>query len=182
MTNEKICELVKRLEPLLIGYCAFDNRLKNSNGMELVFRINWKNQTRVAGLHATNHHSIGCSFDKPIEKIAKDIRRRLIPKYYDDFFKTKRENAERAEFEEAERLRLKALAFAINGQICRNYENVYPGNSEYIKTNNASIYQTYNNRYEIRLNLDFSDTIKMAEFLKDFTLVDLTKIEIDFSK
>lgn len=35
MTPEQIQNLVKKLEPFSIGFTAVENRLKNSNGMEL---------------------------------------------------------------------------------------------------------------------------------------------------
>jgi hypothetical protein len=182
MTSEQIQNLVKKLESFFIGFTAVENRLKNSNGMELVFKEDWKGQTIIIGLHAKHGHSIGCSFYKPLEKIFKDIRRRLMPAYHADFFETKKEKIELAEFEEAEKLKLKALASEIDGEICRDYGHRYSGNSEYIKANNVSIYQTYNGRYEVQLDLSYFDAMKMAKFLKDFTLVDLTKVEIDLSK
>lgn len=181
MTSEQIEILVKKLEPFFIGYTAFENRLKNSNGMELVFKEDWKGQTIVIGLHAKSGHSIGCSFSKPLEKIFKDIRRRLMPNYHSDFFETKKEKVEQAEFEAAEKLKLKALASVIEGEICRDYGHRYSGNSEYVRANNVAIYQTYNGRYEVQLNLSYFDAMKMAKFLKDFTLVELTKVEIDLS-
>lgn len=95
MTNDKINELVKKLEPLFLGYTAYENRLKNENGMEIVFRSDWNNKTKVSGLHCKHNHSIGCSFEKSPEKIFKDIRSRLMPDYHADFFETKREKIER---------------------------------------------------------------------------------------
>lgn len=178
MKKEEIFKLVKELESFFIGYTALGDRLKNSNGMELVFRLDWKGQTRVVGLHASQGHSIGCSFKKPVEKIVKDISRRLIPDYFDDFFLTKRENKERAEFEESEKLKLMAIADAINGQISHDNGHRHVGGPEYIQANNTSIYRAYNGRYEVQLNLSFSDTLKIASFLKSFTLVDLNSVEI----
>lgn len=51
-----------------------------------------------------------------------------------------------------------------------------------MRAKNVSIYQAYNGRYKIELNLSYFDAMKMAKFLKDFTLVELNKVEIDFSK
>ena len=96
MASNQINELVKKLEPLFIGYTAKENRPINSNGMELAFRMNWNNKTTVSGLHASRTHSIGCSFEKPIEKIFKDIRRRLMTGYHTNFFETKRQSIKRA--------------------------------------------------------------------------------------
>lgn len=130
MTDEKIHELVKKLETYFIGYKANEKTLKNSNGMELWFRSDWKGKTIVSGLHAKSRHSIGCSFEKPIEKIAKDIRKRLMPEYFDDFFTTKKEKIEQTEMMENDSLKLKAVASVIGGEISRNYGHTYSGNSE----------------------------------------------------
>ena len=129
MTTEKIIELVKKIEPYFIGYTAEENRLKNSNGMELVFRTDWKDKTTVSGLHARRRHSIGCSFEKPVEKIFKDIRRRLMSDYYADFFENKREKIERTEAEEQEKLKLKALASVIDGSFFKRHAVTPQGGS-----------------------------------------------------
>lgn len=42
MKTEQLNEFVKKIEPFFLGYTAEENRLKNSNGMELIFRIDWK--------------------------------------------------------------------------------------------------------------------------------------------
>lgn len=180
MTNEEIFEVVKKIEPFFIGYTAIENKLKNSNGMELLFKVDWKDQTTVVGLHAKRRHSIGCSFKKSPDKIFKDIWRRLIPGYHADFFETKRENLERAEEQEAEKLKLMAIASVIDGEICRDYGYRCPSNSGYVRAKNVSIYQTYNGRYEIQLNLSYFDTMKMAQFLKEASFVELKKVEINF--
>ena len=64
MKDEKIIQLVKNLEPFFIGYKAEADRLKNSNGMELLFSISWNDKPTVRGLHANRSHSIGCSLTK----------------------------------------------------------------------------------------------------------------------
>lgn len=108
MTDDQIKTLVIKLQALFIGFSAHEKSLKNSNGMELYFRVDWKNKMTVSGLHAKKRHSIGCSFEKPVEAIFKDIRRRLFPEYHKDFFETKREQIERTEAEEEAALKLKA--------------------------------------------------------------------------
>lgn len=172
MTNDKINQLVKRLEPLFLGYTAIDNRLKNENGMELVFRSDWKNKTVVSGLHSKHCHSIGCSFNKPIEKIFKDIRNRLMPEYHKDFFETKREKIEAQETDEANIQKLKALASVVGGEICNHYGYRNAVGSEYVSTENISIYQTYHGHYEFKINLNYIDAMKMAQNLKKLFVAD----------
>ena len=172
MTNDKINELVKKLEPLFLGYTANENRLKNENGMELVFRMDWNNKTKVSGLHAKHNHSIGCSFEKPIEKIFKDIRSRLMPEYHKDFFETKREKIERQEADEADLQKLKALASVIGGEVCNHYGYRNAVGSEYASTENISIYQTYHGHYEFKINLSYIDAMKMAQNLKNLFVAD----------
>lgn len=172
MTNNKINELVKKLEPLFLGYTAQENRLKNENGMELVFRSDRKNKTVVSGLHAKHNHSIGCSFEKPIEKIFKDIRHRLMPDYHRDFFESKREKIERQEADELNIQKLKALASVIGGEICSHYGYRNAVGSEYVSSKNVSIYQTYHGHYEFKINLSYIDSMKMAHTFKNLFAVD----------
>lgn len=168
MKSEQINELVKKLEPLFLGYTAHENRLKKSNGMELSFREDWNSRTTVSGLHAKHIHSIGCSFEKPTEKIFKDIRRRLMPQYHADFFETKREKLERADAEEVSKQKLKALASVVGGEISKHYGYRPSGSSEYVDAEIVSIYETYNGLYEFQLRLNYIDAMKMAECLKYF--------------
>lgn len=172
MTNDKINELVKKLEPLFLGYIAYENRLKNDNGMELVFRTDWNNKTTVSGLHAKHNHSIGCSFEKPIEKIFKDVRNRLMPEYHKDFFEAKRERIERQEAEEADRQKLKALASVIGGEISNHHGYRNAVGHEYVSTESTSIYQTYHGHYELKINLSYIDAMKMAQNLKNLFVAD----------
>lgn len=166
MENEKIIQLVKTLEPLFIGYKAEDNRLKNSNGMELVFRLSWSNKTTVSGLHASHTHSIGCSFYKSPEKIFKDIWKRLMPDYHKDFFEHKMEIIKRKEHEDNKNIMLQAIASVINGDINRNYDYHYSGNSNFVHINNVSIYEHYVMGYEVRIKLDYMATMALAEYLR----------------
>lgn len=172
MTNDKINELVKKLEPLFLGYTAHENRLKNDNGMELVFRIDWNRKTKVSGLHAKHCHSIGCSFDKPTEKIFKDIRSRLMPEYHRDFFETKREKIEQQEIDEANLQKLKALASVIGGEICNHHGYRNAVGCEYVSTENISICKTYHGQYEFKINLNYIDAMKMAHNLKNLFVAD----------
>lgn len=97
MKNSDIENLVKKLETYFFGYRAQERTLVNDNGMTLSFYSSWNNKTTVSGLGGYHSHTIGCSFSKPLEKIAKDINRRIIPKYKDDFFKKKKDRIETKE-------------------------------------------------------------------------------------
>ncbi len=177
MTDEQIKELVKKIEPFFIGFKADGKSLKNSNGMEICFREDWKNKTIVSGLYAKKRHSIGCSFEKPIEKIYKDIRRRLMPEYHEDFFKNKKENIERTEAKELEKQKLLALASVVGGELSYNYGQRYSGNSEYVDANNASIYQTYQGLYEFQITLTYFDAMRLAKIIKESTFLEPKQIE-----
>ena len=115
MEDKQIFELVKNLEPYFFGYTAKENKLKNDSGLEFLFQDIW-GKTTVSGLGGKNYHKIGCSFTKPLDKIAKDIKRRLLPNYRDEFFKNKREQKELKEKEAFDRKKLAALAQASGGR------------------------------------------------------------------
>lgn len=85
MNKEDIQSLVKNLEPYFFGYTANDCSLTNELGLELRFYSSWSDKTQVSGIGAKHSHSIGCSFTKPLERIAKDVKRRLIPECREDF-------------------------------------------------------------------------------------------------
>jgi len=142
MTSEEINQVVKSLEPLFIGYTATENSLKNSNGMELIFRASWNNKTTVSGLHAGRSHSIGCSFKKSPDKIFKDIRRRLMPSYYEDFFKHKKEKQEREEFKNEKAEKMRAISSVVDGEIRKDYGYSY-SSGNFVSAQNLTIYETY---------------------------------------
>jgi hypothetical protein len=171
MTHEEIHKLVKNLEPLFIGYTANEDCLKNENGMVLRFRSDWHNKTTVSGLHAKKCHSIGCSFNKPLGKIFKDIRRRLMPDYHADFFENKREKNERAEIDEENLLKLKALASVIEGGIGTHYGYGNSLDNKFVDAENVSIYQTYSRGYEFKINLNYIEAMKLAQYLKEASLI-----------
>lgn len=172
MTNDQIIELVKKLEPLFLGYTAHDRSLKNDNGMELFFRCDWKEKTTVSGLHAKHSHSIGCSFTKSPEKIFKDIRNRLMPEYHKDFFETKRERIERETTQSEDDLKLKALASVVGGEIEHHYGYRGASGNSYVDAANASIFPTYNGRYEFKIDLNYIEAMKLAAILKNFVEFD----------
>lgn len=163
MTSKQINDLVKKLEPLFIGYTAKENRLVNSNGMELVFRVSWNNRTTVSGLHASRTHSIGCSFEKPLDKIFKDIRRRLMTDYHADFFETKRQKIEQAEAEELDAQKLRAISSVINGEIVRHYGQ----GTDCVSTENVCVYQSYDGIYKFEIKTNYFDAMKLAKYLNE---------------
>lgn len=170
MKNDQIIELVKKLEPLFLGFTAHERSLKNDNGMELLFSCDWKNKMTVSGLHAKHSHTIGCSFEKSPEKIFKDIRRRLMSDYHKDFFETKRDKIERQEAEEENLLKLKALASVVGGEVEHHsgYRNAI--SNEYVSAENVSISPTYRGNYEFKIELTYIDAMRLAQILKNFLL------------
>ncbi len=177
MTQEKIHELVRNLEPFFIGYKADQDRLKNENGMELRFYSDWNNKTTVSGLHAKGRHSIGCSFEKPLEKIFRDVRLRLMPDYHADFFDNRREKIERAELDEANLLKLKALASVIGGEISTQHGYSNALENKFVDAENATIYQTYSRGYEVKIYLDYIDSMKLAQHLKAASFIKKPSLE-----
>ena len=97
MKAQEIEILVKNLEPYFHGFSAKENILTNSLGLKLSFQVSWNNKTKVVGIGGKYNHSIGCSFTKPIEKIANDIKRRLLPGYREDYINYKKEQREQEE-------------------------------------------------------------------------------------
>lgn len=174
MTDEQISQVVKSLEPLFLGYKATKNSLKNSNGMELFFRSSWNDKTTVSGLHAGRSHSIGCSFKKSPDKIFKDIRKRLMPRYYEDFFKYKKEEQEREEIKNAKAEKMRAISSVIDGEIRKNYGYSY-NSGNFVSAQNLSIYETYSGHYEVTIQLDFMTAMKLAQYLKSSNLIDEKK-------
>ena len=140
MRDEEIFKLVKNLEPYFFGYTAKENRLKNDSGLEFLFQDIW-GKTTVVGLGAKSRHSIGCSFTKPLEKISKDIKRRLLPKYRDDFFENKKEQRELEEKEAFDRKKLAALAQSCGGRIKNQYSSFWR-TDKYVSFKDGSIAQT----------------------------------------
>ena len=165
MRDEEIFKLVKNLEPYFFGYTAKENRLKNDNGLEFLFQDIW-GKTTVSGLGGKSCHSIGCSFTKPLEKIAKDIKRRLLPKYRDDFFEYKREQNQLREKEVFDRKKLEALAQASGGKVGNQYS--YSLRTEkYATFKNGSVSQTYDEKYKIKVEAGFGEALRIVSFLKE---------------
>ncbi len=165
MEDNQINKLVKDLEPYFFGYTAKENRLKNDSGLEFLFQDIW-GKTTVSGLGGKNYHKIGCSFTKPLEKIAKDIQRRLLPKYRDDFFENKKEQNQLREKETFNRKKLEALAQASGGKVKTQYSS-YWRTDKYATFKDGSVAQSYDGKYKIKVEADFGKALKIVSFLKE---------------
>ncbi len=165
MNNSEIEIIVKKLEKYFIGYKANGNTLKSEAGFEFRFHSSWNNKTTVSGIGGTRYHSIGCSFTKPVEKIAKDIKRRLFPDYRDDFLKTVKSDNEKREFEEKQLLMLEALKESAHAEIKDSYWNSRAMHNKYISANGFEIKQTYSGDYEFTVDCNFSESLKLIGFL-----------------
>ncbi len=165
MKDEEIFKLVKNLEPYFFGYTAKENRLKNDSGLEFLFQDIW-GKTTVSGLGGKNYHKIGCSFTKPLDRIAKDIKRRLLPKYRDDFFENKKEQNQLREKEVFNRKKLEALAQASGGKVKNQYSS-YWRTDKYATFKDGSVAQSYDGKYKIKVETDFGKALKVVSFLKE---------------
>lgn len=172
MDNEQINLLVKKLEPFFLGYVAQENRLKNDNGMELLFSRDWKDKTTVRGLHAKHTHKIGISFEKSPEKIFRDIRRRLMADYHTDFFEYKKEKIENDEVKYEQEQKLKALASVVGGEIGHDYGYRTTYGNEFVTSKNVSIYQDYQGRYDFKIVVSYIDAMRLAKYLKESFFVE----------
>ncbi len=166
MEDSQIYELVKKLEPLFHGYTAKERILENSSGMKLHFSSTWNGKTSISGLGGKKRHSIGCSFTKPLDKIAKDIRRRLLPDYRDDYFENIVERKQRQEKIDSDLLKLKALEDATEGEIRDQYGYSSGPYNKYVNSDYANISQRYNGGYELTILADFTETLDIISFLK----------------
>lgn len=172
MEKTNIQNLVKKLEPYFFGYTANDCSLTNELGLELRFFASWNNKTQIRGIGAKHNHSIGCSFTKPLEKIAKDVKRRLIPEYREDFIAYKREESERIEHEAQELLKLEALAQACSGELKDSYWNSRSLRDKYVNAESLEIKQNYSGKYEFSIKLDFGDSLKLINILRKKQLLE----------
>ncbi len=166
MEDKQINKLVKELEPYFFGYTAKENKLKNDNGLEFLFYCSWNGKTTVSGLGGKDCHSIGCSFTKPLEKIAKDIKRRLLSAYRDDFFEYKKEQNQLKEKEAFDRKKLAALAQVSGGKIRTQYANHW-GKDKYVNFKQGSISQGYDGKYKIKVEADFGEALKIVSVLRE---------------
>ena len=167
MDKEQIKSLVKKLEPHFLGYQAHDNRLKNDIDMEIIFQENWRGQTKVsiAGTFLSCYQEIGCSFEKPISKIVADIKRRLLPKYYENFLSYQKEERELEQREKEKKQRLEALAQISGGKVSDIYDN---GSKKGVFLKNFEISPSYGDSYKISIRASFGEALKIAEYLKEF--------------
>ena len=165
MEKNKIHELVKNLEPYFFGYVADKDRLKNDMGLELLFQSSWNGKTRVIGLGGKTPHSIGCSFTKPLGRMASDVMRRLLPSYRDDFLEYKRELQQLKEKEAFERKKLAALAQVLGGKVT-DHPN-YGKQEKCVKFTHGFIFQNYDDNYKIKIQVDFGKALKVLPVLKE---------------
>ena len=163
MERENIIKLVKSLESHFYGYKAQECTLINDLGMKVHFSSSWNNKTYVSGLGAKRSYLIGCSFTKPLEKIVKDINKRLIPNYRDDFISYKREQAEALELLDYEQQKFEALAVSCNGEIVSDYGSRH---GQYIRAEKLTIHQAYSGDYEITINLNFKKALEPVSLIK----------------
>ncbi len=167
MEKANIQNLVKKLEPYFFGYTASDCSLVNDTGLELLFSSSWNNKTTVSGLRGKHSHSIGCSFTKSLDKIAKDIKNRLIFEYRDDFISYKKEKIDREKHEMEELLKLEALAQSCSDELKDAYWNSRSPRNKYVGTQNIEIKQNYSGDYNFSIDLSFGDSLKLIDFLKN---------------
>lgn len=173
MEKEQIKILVKSLEKYFFGYKATETSLKNDSGLELYFFEDWNKKTKIRGIGGGHRHEIGCSFVKYQEKIVKDIRRRLLPAYRDDFFQAKKDQKKRKEQEEKRRLMLEAIALECSGEIRENHGY---GRERLVSAENLTVKEYYNGNYKLSLELPFSDVIKLLKELKNEKLTSTTNL------
>lgn len=141
------------------------------SGLKLLFSSSWNNKTTVSGIGGKHSHSIGCSFNKSLDKIAKDIKNRLIAEYRDDFISYKKEKIEREKYQMDELLKLEALAQTCSGELKDAYWNSRSPRNKYVDSGNVSIKQNYSNNYEFSIELDFGESLKLITFLKEKNLI-----------
>lgn len=162
--RERIHRLVKSLEPFFYGFNAIENKLVNNAGLSIAFYDEYRG-TSISGLGGRNTHSIGCSFSKDIEKIAKDIKRRLLPSYRDDFMSCISEKMQCKEKKEKELLLLNAIASACGGKLSSKYDCEH--HKEVVcKSLRLEVYQSYSGDYCISLSRDFAGVLDLIESIK----------------
>ena len=169
METAKIHELVKSLEKYFYGFQAEENLLTNDAGLKLLFTETWNKKTKISGIGGKHSHTIGCSFTKSSDKIAKDIRSRLLPDYKEDFFAYKCEKIKYKQKNEEDFLKLKALAQASSGEIKHKYGT---SSVQYVCAKNLSIEENYADNYLHTIELNFSDSLKLADFLNRKSLIE----------
>ena len=165
MENAEIHKLVKNLENYFFGYVAKQNYLESTSGLKILFRSSWNGKTTIIGLGARRNHSIGCSFTKPLDKIAKDIKKRLMPDYRDDFFEKLRDENIRQEKEQSELMKLKAIAQVSCGIVEDQKFYSRGSGTKYVRSDYANISQTYSGDYELTIRANFGEALKILNFL-----------------
>ena len=168
MTREEVSEVVSTVAPYLYGFKAKEQCLVHDFGYKLLFYDGW-NKSEIVGKDCRRNHRIGCSFKKHPKKIAADIKRRLLPGYREDFLKFKHEKQKDEEKRAQEAQMLKALAYELGGEIINNYLG------EHVSAKNVKITQAYDGQYKIEALFDFSDALKVSQFMSKNLLARLSK-------
>lgn len=170
----EICKVVAQVAPLLYGFKAKRNYLIHETGFLLEFSSNYWGETKVNALFDKYdlHSSIGCSFAKGANRIAADIKRRLLPKYKTKFIE-KRNSKLQVEENGADLLKIQAVAHACKGWIrrddCQRRKSVGDWD-KYICSRHMSI-RMDGRHFDVELCLGFSETLQLIEYLKSKGLV-----------
>lgn len=171
MEDKKIYEVVKSVSKYMIGFKPEEKYLVNDNGMKFHFYSSWNNKTTISGVGARHSHSIGCSFKKDPEKIAKDIYRRLYDDYRDDFLTNKREEEGREKKINDDMEKLDAICSVIEGATVRENFGNYKKYNRHVCNKQIEISQDYQDNYDFKINLSFSETLKAVSLLKEHNLI-----------
>jgi len=171
MEDKKIYEVVKSVSKYMIGFKPEEKYLVNDNGMQLHFYSSWNNKTTISGVGARHSHSIGCSFEKDPERIANDIYRRLYDAYRDDFLNNKKEIEGREKNINDDMQKLDAICSVIDGAaVHENYGN-YKKYNRHVRNKQIEVSQDYKDNYDLKINLNFSETLKVVNLLKEHNLI-----------
>lgn len=167
MENEEIKQVVSQVAPHLYGFKAQDQYLVHDFGYKLLFYSSWNDKSEVIGQDCTYSHRIGCSFKKDPKKIAADIKRRLLKNYKEDFIKRKKQTAEAKELKERKISLLKALAQESGGNLREDYGGWRSGDHNLVIDGDSFTIKQKDNFFKFSLTLDFGESLKIIQFLKD---------------
>ncbi|MCB0379411.1 MAG: hypothetical protein KDD33_13035 [Bdellovibrionales bacterium] len=170
MEREEIKKVVSKVAPHLHGFKAQDEYLVHDFGYKLWFYSSWNNKTEIIGQNCTYNHKIGCSFRKEPKKIAADINRRLLKEYKADFIKRKKDKIEAQEREEQKLSLLKALAQQSGGEIEKDH-GWCPGDYGLRVDGKSFSIKQHDNFYKFSLTLDFGQSLKVIQFLKEQNII-----------
>ncbi len=132
-----------------------------------MFQHLWNGKTTVSGLGGKGYHSIGCSFTKPLKKIAEDVKRRLLPAYRGDYFEYQREKNRIREKKASDMQKLEALTEASGGDLRDKYGSSQEPYNKRIDLEYESISQTYGDKYKLKIEASFGEALKIISFLRE---------------